>query len=304
MTVEVSVTSAGQHSGSLGGIVPDVHRLMRQLLGRIEDVNTGKMLLPELFTRIPVERQAEMKTAVDIVPDQYYHRKAPFLEGVRPNQDDAFALLKANTWEPSMAVIGSDGIPSLAAASPVLHKSHKVMLAIRLPPLVDAELAAAAVKDALEKDPPYGAKVSVQFPMKVNGFHAQQVTPQLEKAMHLASEAVFGKPAASIGAGGTIPLMNMLQQMFPETSLVVCGVVGQGSNEHGPNESLSISYTKQFTASIAMIMGLLEGDSKAWPDDVPKPFAGTTNGTTNGARKARFCFTNPGITVGDCACCF
>jgi len=296
-TVDVSVTSASQHSGTGGGIVPDVHRIMRQLLARIEDVTTGRMLLPELFTKIPVERQEEMKAAAETLGAPHAVRSLPFLEGCRPALDDAFSLYKANAWEPSLAVMGSEGIPGFAAASPVIQSSHKLMLAIRLPPLVDSEKAEAALKAALEKDPPCGARVVFERKFSVNGFHAETVKPNLMKAMHEASGAIFGNPAASFGCGGTIPLMNMLQDMFPDASLIVSGVLGPGSNEHGPNESMPIEYTKKFTACISMIMGLLEPDPTAWPDDVPMPVG-------VGTKKKRFCFSNPLVAAGQCSCCF
>eukprot|EP00930_Biecheleria_cincta_P001434 TRINITY_DN102578_c0_g1_i1.p1 TRINITY_DN102578_c0_g1~~TRINITY_DN102578_c0_g1_i1.p1 ORF type:complete len:509 (+),score=102.59 TRINITY_DN102578_c0_g1_i1:153-1679(+) len=294
-TLEVSISSIAQHSGTAGGIVPDVHRIMRQLLARIEDVNTGRMLLPDFFTKIPVERQAEMKAASEALGYPQTSRKIPFLPGCHPVVDDAFQLYRANSWEPSMAVIGSEGIPGFASASPILATSHKIMLAVRLPPMVDPEIAAAAMKSVLERDPPCGAKVCVDFKFKVKGFHAGEVKPNLEKAMNQASEQIFGKPPGSFGCGGTIPLMNILQEMFPDASLIVSGILGPGSNEHGPNESMPIEYAKKFTACVSMIMGLLEPDPMAWPDDVPRPAA---------SAKKRFCFTNPKITVGQCACCF
>ncbi len=37
----------GCHSGDAGGIVPDPYRVSRILLSRVEDQETGKILLPE-----------------------------------------------------------------------------------------------------------------------------------------------------------------------------------------------------------------------------------------------------------------
>merc|ERR1719198_2717 len=81
----------------------------------------------------------------------------------------------------------------------------------------------------------------------------------MEEALQKACKANFdGKEMARSGMGGTIPLLDMLSKMFPEASLVVTGVLGPGTNMHGPNEYLPIEYTKKLTAAISMTMGILE----------------------------------------------
>ena len=43
--------------------------------------------------------------------------------------------------------------------------------------------------------------------------------------MEEASRAYFGKPAMSMGEGGTIPFMTMLGEKFPEAQFLITGVV-------------------------------------------------------------------------------
>ena len=64
----------------------------------------------------------------------------------------------------------------------------------------------------------------------------------------------FGKPAAFMGEGGSIPFMAMLGEKFPKTQFVVTGVLGPHSNAHGPNEFLHIPTAKKVAASIASIL--------------------------------------------------
>ena len=51
------------HSGTGSGVVPSSFRILRQLLGRIEDQDTGEILVSELHVDIPDDRQAEIETA-------------------------------------------------------------------------------------------------------------------------------------------------------------------------------------------------------------------------------------------------
>ena len=73
--------------------------------------------------------------------------------------------------------------------------------------------------------------------------------------MDQASRAHFGAPLGYIGQGGTIPLMNLLQQGFPQAQMMVCGVLGPKSNAHGPNEFLHIPTGKRVTSVVAKVIG-------------------------------------------------
>ena len=86
------------------------------------------------------------------------------------------------------------------------------------------------------------------------GWNAPELAPWLESALNAASRTHYGAPVGYIGQGGTIPLMNMLQQGFPNAQMMVCGVLGPKSNAHGPNEFLHIGYGKKLTASVAQVI--------------------------------------------------
>ena len=64
----------------------------------------------------------------------------------------------------------------------------------------------------------------------------------------------FGRPAAYMGEGGTIPFMGMLGAKFPDAQMLVTGVLGPKSNAHGPNEFLHIDYAKKVTAATALVI--------------------------------------------------
>ncbi|MFN3311167.1 MAG: M20/M25/M40 family metallo-hydrolase, partial [Thermomonas sp.] len=55
----VKVLSEGVHSGDASGIVPSSFRIIRDLLSRIEDEDTGRILLDGLYVEIPAERRAQ-----------------------------------------------------------------------------------------------------------------------------------------------------------------------------------------------------------------------------------------------------
>src|SRR3954466_11680952 len=59
--LRVEILSEGVHSGDASGIVPSSFRILRQLLSRVEDEQSGKILIEELHVAVPTERMAQAK---------------------------------------------------------------------------------------------------------------------------------------------------------------------------------------------------------------------------------------------------
>jgi len=168
---------------------------------------------------------------------------------------DVQELLVNNTWRPSLAVTGADGLPPMRAAGNVLLPEISLKISLRLPPTVDPARAGSAVRGALERDPPYGAHVSFEPESSSGGWNAPAFAPWFEQAMQRASMHVFGREAVSLGGGGTIPFLRMLGERFPQTQFAVTGVLGPHSNAHGPNEFLYIDYATRLTECVSLVLG-------------------------------------------------
>jgi acetylornithine deacetylase/succinyl-diaminopimelate desuccinylase-like protein len=158
------------------------------------------------------------------------------------------------TWRAALAVTGADGLPPTHSAGNVQRPFTTLKLSLRLPPNVEANGAAAKLKQVLEADPPYNARVTFTYDQAANGWNAPVVAPWLGAALDSASQANFGKPAAYMGEGGTIPFMAMLGAKFPGAQMLVTGVLGPRSNAHGPNEFLHIDFAKKVTVATAMVL--------------------------------------------------
>ena len=249
----VRVLTEGVHSGAASGIVPSSFRILRSLLSRIEDEATGRITLPDLFVEIPPERQKQAKDTAAILGDEVWSG-LPFAGDTRPMRDGNAELILEKTWRPQLAVTAMDGYPLPANGGNVLLPFSTAKLSVRLPPTLDAEKARAAMKKALEADPPYDAQVVFDAPRGDDGWNAPALAPWLETSLNQASLAAFGKPVAFHGEGGSIPFMAMLGEKFPGTQFVVTGVLGPHSNAHGPNEFLHIPFAKKLSACIAQIL--------------------------------------------------
>jgi acetylornithine deacetylase/succinyl-diaminopimelate desuccinylase-like protein len=249
----VEVLTEGVHSGDASGVVPSSFRIVRKLLDRLEDSATGRLLPGEFHAAIPAERAAQAKRAADILGDLVID-KYPFAGSTQPMVGDRAEALLNRTWRPALSIIGADGLPPIADAGNVLRPQTSLELSLRLPPTVDAEMAARTVKRVLEDDPPAGANVRFEITEGATGWNAPPTAEWLTRAIDDASLRFYDKPAAAMGEGGTIPFMAMLGKHFPDAQFLITGVLGPHSNAHGPNEFLHVPYAKKLTACVASVI--------------------------------------------------
>jgi hypothetical protein len=96
--------------------------------------------------------------------------------------------------------------------------------------------------------------VEFQLEKAASGWDAPPQAPWLTSAIDAASRSFYSQPPAYFGEGGSIPFMGMLGELFPQAQFVVTGVLGPGSNAHGPNEFLHIDFTKKIICCVTEIL--------------------------------------------------
>ena len=251
-TLRVDILTEGVHSGDAGGVVPCSFMIAAGLLNRIP----GKFNCD-----IPADRMTQARQAAQILGDSLWKRFPWSCSGddkvfAQPLTSDPVELVLNRTWRPALAVTGADGLPPPESAGNVQRPYTTLKLSLRLPPLVDGPSAARTLKELLERDPPYQASIRFEGSGST-GWNAPSTATWLAEALDGASNQLFGKPAAYMGEGGTIPFMSMLNAKFPRAQLLVTGVLGPKSNAHGPNEFIDIRYAKKVTAATAMVIASL-----------------------------------------------
>jgi acetylornithine deacetylase/succinyl-diaminopimelate desuccinylase-like protein len=281
----VEVLKEGVHSGDASGIVPSSFRVLRSLLSRIEDEETGEVLLKELHVKIPAQRVEQAKATAKVLKNDVWS-KFPLTSGMKTMGKDNVDKILNRTWRPTLSITGVDGIPSLSSAGNVLRPRTTFKLSVRVPPTCDAAKAQAKLKEALERKPPYGAKVTFHAEKGASGWNAPELAPWLEKSIDAASKTYFGKSACAMGEGGSIPFMGMLGKKFPKAQFLITGVLGPHSNAHGPNEFLHVPTGKKLTACVAHVVhehsqrnassspGARNGSAKSAKPGKPRELAG------------------------------
>lgn len=250
--LRVDVLSEAVHSGMASGIVPSSFRIMRQLLDRIENAETGK--LPAIcYAAVPAEDIQYAKAAGDAIGNSIF-TKFPWVGTTCAVTKDPAEALMGGTQMPALSYTGMDGLPSTQTAGNVLRSHTTVRLSLRTPPSVEPKDVAAYLEKELTRDAPYGAKITFKCEKAQKGWQAPKLAPWLAKALENASQAFYQKSAMYTGEGGSIPFMGMLGEKYPETQFVITGVLGPSSNAHGPNEFLHIDFTQKLVGAVASIL--------------------------------------------------
>jgi acetylornithine deacetylase/succinyl-diaminopimelate desuccinylase-like protein len=252
VTLSIEVLEHGVHSGVAGGVVPSSFRILRELLDRIEHPRTGEVLLRELHAKIPDRDLAAAGLVAKDLGDPAAS-DLPILEGVELLGRDGADRLIRRTWEPAVSVIGMGGIPGPGDAANVLRPGTTAVLGVRLPPSVDAQTAARRLIATLTERPPHGAKVTATS-VQADGWVAPALEPWLRDAIQQASTEVFGREPGFVGEGGSIPFLASLAHRFPSVQFLATGVLGPGSNAHGPDESLHLPTAARLCDVVAEVL--------------------------------------------------
>jgi acetylornithine deacetylase/succinyl-diaminopimelate desuccinylase-like protein len=250
--IDVEVLAYGMHSGEASGLVPSSFRILRQLLDRIEDAETGRVLVEECYGEIPPSRREEADALAALVGDDLVSH-IPTIGDLSLMATGAEGILN-QTWRPTISYTGIDGIPSLEEGGNVLRAHTTLKLSLRLAPTADAERANAAVIERLMASPPSNATVRVWSETPAQGWNCAPYPTWLAEAVDAASQEAFGTTPGWCGEGGSIPFLADLGTQFPEVPIVATGALGPGSNPHGPDESLRISMGSSISVAVSSLL--------------------------------------------------
>ena len=190
-TLRADVLEEGVHSGYASGVVPSSFRVLRQLISRLEDEDTGRVLPDYLYSPIPEQRLEQTEAMAEALGDGVW-QAYPFVEGVEPMAENNVERILNRTWRPALSYTGVGGVPELDSAGNVLRPYTALKLSMRLPATVDGEAASQAMKETLEADPPSNAKVSFEFDHAASGWNAPEIAPWLHASLERASQSSYG----------------------------------------------------------------------------------------------------------------
>lgn len=247
--VTCEVLEEAVHSGVGSGFVADSFMILRNILDRIEDSNSGK-IIDELQVVIPEIRVEDAKKAAAVLKEKVLDR-IKIKPGVKTLTDDHSQLLLNTTWTPRLTITGLDGLPNVEIAGNVLRSSTTIRLSVRLPPTLDAVKASEILDGIIKKNPPHNATIKTIVRPPGSGWSAKEFSSKLHESLSRSSKNLWNNEYLCFGEGGSIPFIKNLADTFPQCEILVIGVLGPNANAHASNESLDIEYCKNITNTLA-----------------------------------------------------
>ena len=225
LVVSVSTLRGDVHSGMFGGAAPDALAALIRILDSLRGPQGGTVIKGLDCTG---------SWSGEGYDEEQFRADAGVLDGV--------SLIGGGTvadrlWaRPAVTVLGIDCPPVVGSAAAV-PATARARVSLRVPPGTDPEAALQALTAHLRTAAPWGARVEVERESTGSPFSATTGGPAYT-ALDRAARAVYGKPLARVGQGGSIPLCNVLARTYPEAEIVLMGVEEPLCAIHAPNESV------------------------------------------------------------------
>jgi acetylornithine deacetylase/succinyl-diaminopimelate desuccinylase-like protein len=241
VTVAVSTLEGPLHSGTFGGPAPDALLALIRMLATLRDAhgNTAIQGLDGEGTWPGVAYPAEQFRA-----DTH----------TLPGTD----LLGSGTvadmlWSrPAVTVLGID-CPPVVGSTPAIPAQARALINLRVPPGMDPQHAQDELIAHLHAVTPWHASVEIERVALAPPFTARTDGPAYS-AMGHALEQAYGRPTTTGGQGGTIPLVHVLQQTYPDAEIMLTGVEEPQCLAHAPNESVDPAEIEHMALAEALFL--------------------------------------------------
>jgi acetylornithine deacetylase/succinyl-diaminopimelate desuccinylase-like protein len=237
VTVEARTLVSAKHSGQYGGAAPDALLALIQALSTLHDADGNVAvagLRREPWTGGGSDEQ-EFRALAEVADGQ------PLI---------GTGDLGSRVWSgPAITVIGIDS-PSVDGALNAVSPHARAKLNVRVHPEQDATEAQDAVIAHLRALRPFGISLEVHAGETGNGFAARTASIAYEAA-HAAWAQAWGADTVTVGAGGSIPLVNVLNRAVPEADILLVGATDGYANIHGPNERVLLDELERATIAEA-----------------------------------------------------
>ncbi|MGW0736491.1 M20/M25/M40 family metallo-hydrolase [Streptomyces sp. NPDC002851] len=240
--VEVDTLAGNLHSGQFGGAAPDaLSALIRTLDSlRAEDGSTTVDGLDN----------GQTSDALTYAEDDF-RQDAKVLDGVELIGSGSVA---DRLWaRPAVTVLGID-CPPVVGATPSVHASARALVSLRVPPGVDAADATKLLRAHLEAHTPWGARVRTEQVGQGQPFRADIDSPAYAAMAEAMRAAYPGQEMQTVGQGGSIPLCNTLNTLYPEAEILLIGLSEPAAQIHAPNESVAPEELERLSVTEALFL--------------------------------------------------
>lgn len=245
--VEVRGLDHPVHSGMWGGPVPDpVMGLVRALAELSDDRNrpafTGAW---DGVRPLDAEEHKEMEALP--FDEAAIRRDVGILPGTELVGDPEMPAWGRIFRQPTVTIVALEARP-IEGSSNQLVESARARVSVRVVPDQDPQKVTDALVEHFSTRVPWGLEVEVK-PEGTAGWWICDAKGPAFDAARRSLEKGYGRKAAIIGCGGSIPFVEPFTRVLGGVPALLMGVEDPPCNAHGENESLNIADWKAGTRS-------------------------------------------------------
>jgi acetylornithine deacetylase/succinyl-diaminopimelate desuccinylase-like protein len=251
MEIKVTGPNRDLHSGTFGGAVANPGNALCEIIAKLQDPKTGKILIPGFYDEVrPLEgweREEFAKLPFD---------EAAYREDLGVSElfgEEGYSTLERTWGRPTCDVNGIYGGYQGEGAKTVLPAWAGAKVSMRLVPDQDPAKIARLFADYVAEIAPPGVEVEVRDLHGAEPVLIDIQGPIADAAME-AQEQIWGARPVRVREGGSIPIVATFSKVLDVPILLV----GHGLPDdrlHAPNEKFNISH---FYKGIRTIVRLLD----------------------------------------------
>ncbi|MEP3275264.1 MAG: dipeptidase [Stappiaceae bacterium] len=250
--IDITASDRDLHSGHFGGAAANPIHILSSILAGLHD-KTGKVTLPDFYDGV-----SEVPETVTAMWDGLGFTTEGFLGpvglDVPAGENDRTALQQI--WSrPTLEINGVWGGYTGAGFKTVIPSKASAKVSCRLVGDQDPEKIRSSLRKYVEDNLPADCSVEFHEHGSSASTHVDYTNPAVDHARNALTEE-WGKEAALIGAGGSIPIVGDFKNKLSMDTLLI-GFGLEDDQIHSPNEKYNFSSFHKGIRSWARILDAL-----------------------------------------------
>ena len=258
LSVELAV--CGQvtdlHSGTFGGAVHNPLQALCEILARLHDAR-GRVAIPGFYDRVGGLMSRERRYMAEVGPsDGELLADAGAADGWG---EEGYTLYERTTIRPALTINGVTGGYQGPGAKGVIPAHASAKLNFRLVASQEPAEIDRLFRRFVARIAPHAVRVTVRTEMRAHPVSIDRAHPAM-RAAATAYRVGFGRAPVFLKAGGTIPVVHLLQRLLGMPT-VMMGFALPDSDRHAPNEKLHLpTFVRGIRTSIQFLAELARRD--------------------------------------------
>ncbi|HTQ79999.1 MAG TPA: dipeptidase [Thermoanaerobaculia bacterium] len=253
MELKVTGPNRDLHSGIYGGGVGNPLNALCQIIARLQDPESGRILIPGFYDDVRPLAAWEREEVAKLPFDENAYRKD--LGVAELFGESGYTTGERTSGRPTCDVNGIFGGYQAKGAKTVLPSWGGAKVSMRLVPDQKPEKIAQLFTDYVQKVAPKSVAVEVSYLHGADAVVLETQGPIVDAALEVMEEIWGGRPVR-LREGGSIPIVSTFAQVLHCPVLLL----GFGLNDddlHSPNEKFNISHFYKGIRSVARLLDRL-----------------------------------------------